>query len=75
MGQGYVGGVGAIALMSDLSSRYPALPEHAPLASYRSDNGYGQAMRALLEIVAQSGRNPDAFALHSFRTGKKKSCV
>lgn len=67
-------GGGAVALMVDLLSRYPALPERAPLASYRSDNGvrvwgYGQAMRALREIVAQSGRNPDEFALHSLRIG------
>ena len=60
--------------MVGMLSRYPALPEHAPLASYRSGNGvrvwgYGQAMRALREIVAQSGRKPDVFALHSLRIG------
>ena len=60
--------------MVGLLSRYPALPEHAPLASYRSDDGVrvwgcGQAMRALREIVAQSRRNRDEFAIHSLRIG------
>ena len=30
---------------------------------------YGRALREMKELVAKSGHNPDAFALHSLRTG------
>ena len=30
---------------------------------------YGRALRAVKEVVAESGRNPDEFALHSLRIG------
>ena len=30
---------------------------------------YGRALRAVKELVAKSRRNPDEFALHSFRIG------
>ena len=30
---------------------------------------YGRVLRAIKEVVAESGRNPDEFALHSLRIG------
>ena len=65
---------GAVALMLELMSCFPGLPDHAPLSSYRCGKSvrvvrYGRALRAIKELVAKSGRNPDEFALHSLRIG------
>ena len=65
-------GGGAVALVVALLSCFAALPEHAPLSSYRSGRqvrvwGYRQALRALREIVEKSGRKPEEYALHSLR--------
>ena len=64
----------AVALMLELMSCFPRLPDHAPLSSYRCGMSsrvvrYGRALRAIKELVAKSGRNPDEFALHSLRIG------
>ena len=45
-----------------------------PLASYRQSEHvtvwtYEQALRALREVVAESGQDPAEFALHSLRIG------
>ena len=66
---------GAVALMLELMSCCPGLLHHAPLASYRVGSSvrvvrYGRALRAVKEVVAKSGRNPDEFALHSLRIGE-----
>ena len=55
-------------------SCHAALPETAPLSLYRLGKhvrvwGYGQALRALREVVEKSGRNPKEYALHSLRIG------
>ena len=65
---------GAVALMLELMSYFPGLPDHAPLSSYQCGKAvrvvrYGRALRAIKEVVAESGRNPDGFALHSLRIG------
>ena len=65
---------GAIALMLELLSCFPSLPDHAPLSLYRCGKSvrvvrYSRALRAIEELVAKSGRNPDEFALHSLRIG------
>ena len=67
---GYRADGGAVALMVELLSCHPTLPDSAPLSSYRSGREvqvwkYDQALRAFREIVEQSGRNPKEFALHS----------
>ena len=63
-----------VALMLELMSCVPDLPDRAPVASYRFGSSvrvvrYGRALRAVKEVVAESGRNPDEFALHSLRMG------
>ena len=60
----------AVALMSALMPCFPGFPDHAPLSSCRCGKAvrvvsYGRAPRAIKEVVAKSGRNPDEFALHS----------
>ena len=65
---------GAVALLVELLSVHPDLPSAAPLASYRQSENvavwtYGQALRALREVVAESGQDPAEFALHSLRIG------
>ena len=65
---------GAVALMLELMSCFSSLPDHAPLSSHRCYKSvrvmwYGRALRAIKELAAQSGRNPDEFALRSLRTG------
>ena len=65
---------GAVALMLELMSCFPSLPGHAPLSSYRCDKSvrvvrYSPALRAIKQLVAKSGRNPDEFALHSLVIG------
>lgn len=71
---GLRGGAGAVALMVELMSCHPSLPDNAPLSSYRGSGGvrtwgYGQAMRALRELVSETGGNPEEYALHSMRIG------
>ena len=71
---GYRADGGAVALMVELLSFHPTLPDSVPLSSYRSGREvkvlkYDQALRALREIVESSGRNPQEFALHSLRIG------
>ena len=65
---------GAVALMLELMSYCPSLPDHAPLSSYRCGNSvrvarYSRAFRSIKELVAKFRRNPDEFALHSLRIG------
>ena len=60
--------------MLELMSCLPRFPDHAPLSSFRCGKAvrvvrYGRALRAIKEVVAKSGRNPDEFALHSLRIG------
>ena len=67
-------GGGAVALLVELLSVHPNLPSAAPLASYRHSENvavrtYEQALRALREVVAESGQDPEDFALHSLRIG------
>ena len=67
-------GGGVVALLVELLSVHPNLPSTAPLASYRQSEHlavwtYGQALRALREVVAESGQDPAEFALHSLRIG------
>ena len=67
-------GGGTIALMVALMSCHVALPEHAPLSSYRSGQqvrawGYGQALKAPREVVCKSGCKPQEYVLHSLRIG------
>ena len=58
----------------ELLSVHPNLPSSVPLASYRQSEHvtvwtYEQALRALREVVAESGQDPEEFALHSLRIG------
>ena len=67
-------GGGAVALLVELLSIHPNLPSSAPLASFRESGrvavwSYGQALRALREVVAKSRQDPAEFALHSLRIG------
>lgn len=67
-------GGGAVALMVELMSLGITLPESAPLSSYTCGSvvrvwRYGQALRALRQVVVQSGGEPSDFALHSLRIG------
>ena len=60
---GYRADGGAVALMVELLSCHPTLPDSGPLSSYRSGREvkvwkYDQALRAFREIVEKSGRNP-----------------
>ena len=72
---GYRAGGGAVALMVELMSCHPTLPDHAPLSSYRSGRRvvnvfrYRKATEALRDVVEKSGRDPKDFALHSLRIG------
>ena len=65
---------GTVALMLELMSCFPSLPDRAPLSSYRCGNSvsvvrYSRTLRAIKELVAKSGRTPDEFAFHSLRIG------
>ena len=67
-------GGGAVVLLVKLLSVHPDLPSAAPLASCRQSEhvavwSYGQALRALREVVAESGQDPAEFALRSLRFG------
>ena len=71
---GYRAGGGAVALMVELMSCHRSLPASAPLSSYNCGKSvrvlrYGHALRAFRDIVANAGRCPDHFALHSLRIG------
>ena len=71
---GYRAGGGAVALMVELMSCRRSLPASAPLSSYKSGKSvrvlrYGHALRAFRDIVANAGRRPEHFALHSLRIG------
>ena len=64
---------GAVALMKLLSC-HPTLPDGVPLSIYRRGgkahvSKYDQALRAFLEVVEKSRRDPREFALHSLRIG------
>ena len=63
-----------MALMAELMSCHRSLPASAPLSSYNCGKSvrvlqYGHAFRAFREIVANAGRHPEHFALHSLRIG------
>jgi len=65
---------GAVAILVELLSIHPALPKTAPLSSFRTRQGvqvwgYTHALRALRQIVAESGDNPREVGLHSLRIG------
>ena len=67
-------GGGAVALMVELTASGITLPESAPSSSHRCDSvvrvwRHGQALRALREVVVQSGGEPSDFALPSLRIG------
>ena len=69
---GRVPGSGAVALMVELLSGYPTLPESAPLSSYRYGKevrvrGYTQALGALRELVVEAGDDSREVGLHSLR--------
>ena len=66
-------GGGAVALMVELLSVYPTMPESAPL-SYRCGNQvrewrYPEALAALRQVAARAGDDPSDVGLHSLRTG------
>lgn len=71
---GYRTDGGAVDLMLELLSCHATLPANAPLSSYRSGREvrvvtYSQALHAFRELVANAGRNPTDFGLHSLRIG------
>ena len=64
-------GGGAVALMVELLSVYPTMPESAPL-SYRCGNEvrawrYPEALAALRQVAAKAGDDPSEVGLHSLR--------
>ena len=66
-------GGGAVALMVELLSVYPTMPESAPL-SYRCGNEvrvwrYPEALAALRQVAARAGHDPSEVGLHSLRIG------
>ena len=65
-------GGGAVALMAELRSVYPTMPESAPL-SYRCGNDvrvwrYPEALAALRQVAAKAD-DPSEVGLHSLRIG------
>ena len=68
-------GGGAVALMVELLSVYPTMPEmpeSAPLSSYRCGNEvrvwrYPEALAALRQVAARAGDDPSEVGLHSLR--------
>ena len=67
-------GGGAVALMMELLSVYPTMPESAPLSSYRCDNDfrawrYPEALAALRQVASKAGDHPSEVGLHSLRIG------
>ena len=70
---GVEAGGGAVALMVELLSVYPALPESAPL-SYRCGNEvrvwrYPEAFAALRQVAVRAGDDPSEVGLYSLRIG------
>ena len=67
-------GGGAVALMVELLSVYPTMPESAPLLSYRCGNEvrvwrYPEALAALRQVAARAGDDPSEVGRHSLRIG------
>ena len=67
-------GGGAVALMVELLSVYPTMPDSAPLSSYRCGNEvrvwrYTEALAALRRVTAKAGDDPSEVGLHSMRIG------
>ena len=66
-------GGGAVALMVELLSVYPTMPESAPLSSYRCGNEVRiwrcpEALTALRQVAARAD-DPSEVGLHSLRIG------
>ena len=64
----------AIALMVELLSVYPRMPESASLSSYRCGSEvrvwrYPEALAALRQVAARAGDDLSEVALHSLRIG------
>ena len=73
-------GGGAVALMVELLSVYPTMPESAPLSSYRCGNEvrvwrYPEALAALRQLAARAGDDPSEVGLHSLRIGAATTLV
>ena len=67
-------GGGTVALMVELLSVYPTMPESAPLSSHRCGNEvrvwrYQEALAALRQVAAKAGDDPSEVGLHSLRIG------
>ena len=67
-------GGGAVALMAELLSGHPTLPDSAPLSSYMFSNevrvcSYTEALAAFRQVVANAGDDPSEVGLHSLRIG------
>ena len=67
-------GGGAAALLVDLLSVYPTLPESAPSLPYRCRNEvrvwrYTDALAKLRQVATQAGDDPSEVDLHSLRIG------
>ena len=65
---------GAVFIVLELMACFRCFPDHAHLSAYRRVKAvravrYGRAFRATNEVVKKSGRNPEEFALHSWRVG------
>ena len=65
-------GGGAVALMVELLSVYPTMPESAYLSSYRCGNEvrgwrHPEALAALRQVAARAGDDPSEVGLHSLR--------
>ena len=69
-------GGGAVAVLVELMACHLALPEDAPLCSFRCRRsktikvwGYSKAPSALRQIVEKAGGDPKQVGLHSLRIG------
>lgn len=69
-------GGGAVAVLVELMACHLALPEDAPLCSFRCRRsktikvwGYSKALSALRQIVEKAGGDPKQVGLHSLRIG------
>ena len=65
---------GAVALVVELMSCHRSLLASAPISSYNCGKSvrvlrYGHALQAFRDIVANAGRRPEHFSLHSLRIG------
>ena len=77
---GYRADGGTVALMVELMPCHRSLPTSATLSSYNCGKSvrvlrYGHARRAFRDIVANAGRRPEYFALHSLRIGGATTLV